>query len=240
MSKFSLDGVSSDISRKQLHLVLDTGSSLSLIKLGSIETAIERINGDSICTLQGVAGIPITTLGVIEINLDFNGFLVPFYFSVVPDDFILDQDGILGEDFCKTYNCTLDYKAHQITIHPRCSKQILKITEQSPSNNPYFSQEHTEKVLKVLRAKFPEQHAEKLETLCREYSNVFAVEGDRLTVNNFYQQELRVTDPEPVTVRQYPIPIALRGELRNQVNQMLQNHDEVTTITRVDKTVLVV
>lgn len=71
----------------------------------------------------------------------------------------------------------------------------------------------------------PENTKDKLMKLVDEYSDVFynSFSNDRLTVNNFYKQELRLNDPTPVYVRNYKIPHAQKKEIQDQVEKLKNN-----------------
>lgn len=59
--------------------------------------------------------------------------------------------------------------------------------------------------------------------LCLEYSDIFYLENDKLSVNNFYQQNLKVIDDEPVFTKNYRLPHTQRAEIRDQVQKLLAN-----------------
>jgi len=54
-------------------------------------------------------------------------------------------------------------------------------------------------VLSQLAKNFPPQFNEQLTALCTQYSDVFGLETESITTNNFYKQNLRLIDDEPVT-----------------------------------------
>lgn len=47
----------------------------------------------------------------------------------------------------------------------------------------------------------PEHARKNLIELCNKYTDVFALPEDNLTVNNFYEQKLRLTSDNPVYVK---------------------------------------
>lgn len=91
------------------------------------------------------------------------------------------------------------------------------------SNDSFRTPDHKRKILDILKKTFPREHAEELLTVCEDYTHVFAHSDSALTVNNFYKQELRLIDKEPVFTKQYPIPFSQREELKAQVNKMLES-----------------
>jgi hypothetical protein len=76
--------------------------------------------------------------------------------------------------------------------------------------------------------------------LCKEFSDVFALNSDKLTHNNFYQQTLRTTDNNPVYIKNYRIPQAQKAEINSQVEKMLENDIIESSISRYNSPVLLV
>lgn len=94
--------------------------------------------------------------------------------------------------------------------------KILKLNENSGTKR-------TELLLKILENKSPIQSRSKLMALCREFSDIFAMEGDKATQNNFYVQELNVTDPTPVYTKNYRMPHSQKSEISKQIGKLLEN-----------------
>ena len=42
-----------------------------------------------------------------------------------------------------------------------------------------------------------------LTNLCSEYSDIFGLESETITTNNFYEQKLKVKDTQPVYIKNY-------------------------------------
>lgn len=61
--------------------------------------------------------------------------------------------------------------------------------------------------------------------LCTDYSDIFALKTDKLTVNNFYRQKLKLIDEKPVYIKNYRTPKIQKVEIKKQVEKML--HDNV-------------
>lgn len=59
--------------------------------------------------------------------------------------------------------------------------------------------------------------------LCEEFSDIFILENDKLTTNNFYSQKLNLTDNNPVYIKNYRMPISHKEEIDKQVNSLLRN-----------------
>lgn len=59
--------------------------------------------------------------------------------------------------------------------------------------------------------------------LCTQYSDIFALKSDKMSINNFYEQSLRITDNEPVFIKNYRTPHSSKTEINKQVQNLLVN-----------------
>lgn len=55
------------------------------------------------------------------------------------------------------------------------------------------------------------------------YQEIFALEEDKMTVNNFYTQNIRLKDDEPVYIKNYRIPHTQKTEIDRQVDIFMKN-----------------
>lgn len=85
------------------------------------------------------------------------------------------------------------------------------------------SNSRNKKLQKILENRIPKAHARRLLELCTDFSDIFALEDDRLTVNNFYKQKLRLKDNTPVFTKGYRLPMTQKDEINKQVNKLLDN-----------------
>lgn len=67
-----------------------------------------------------------------------------------------------------------------------------------------------------------EEEACNLMNLCREYSDVFYVEGEQLTFTNQIKHAINTTDEIPVYSKTYRYPYIHREEVQNQIQSMLR------------------
>lgn len=63
---------------------------------------------------------------------------------------------------------------------------------------------------------------DKLTKLCKKFNNIFSLQGDKLTCNNFYKQSIEVTDKIPVYIKNYRAPEIHRAEITSQVDNLLE------------------
>lgn len=281
--------------------LIDTQAGISLIKYSSLLKNL-TYNKYDYFDITGITDVPIRSLGSINSELLVNDYPLPQKLHVVPDDFNIPSDGILGKDFLKMFQCDICY--HDMTlslntdfgqltveifegpdedtfvIPPRCevvrSFSIKfdknKSTRYAPTQelaegvfttntivdatNPFvrivnttdeskiidktklmtndirnyqayaFDQvnpDRTKKLVDILTQRVPDYVKTDFSSLCAKYSEIFALEGDTMTVNNFYTQKLRVTDTAPIHTRNYRLPHTQKSEIDHQVNTFLQN-----------------
>lgn len=106
-----------------------------------------------------------------------------------------------------------------------------KITNSEPiSNFNVYSadkvnnnDERTMKLMDIVESKIPHQYKSKLNSLISNYADVFALPTDKMSVNNFYRQELRVTDTNPVYLKNYRTPYVQKEEIKKKVSNLLAN-----------------
>lgn len=282
--------------------LLDTQADISLIKVGSINDSI-FIDDSSTIRIKGITEDQIESYGTIETSFAINHIRIPFKLHVVPDEFRIPSDGIIGKDFIKQFQCTLDYEEMIFSFMFKNFKCILPIID-SPhgdtvvipprsqvyrtfyienfTESQYINQMEIESgvfiansiatsatpLIKVLNTtddtkiipKFllksenlstfdvysldeidinnkdrnnklsqiilnnsPPHIYDKLVNLCMEYSDIFALESDQMTQNNFYEQRLRLSDNKPVYIKNYRLPHTHREEINRQVDRLIEN-----------------
>lgn len=97
-------------------------------------------------------------------------------------------------------------------------KYNVYVTNKSNEND-----DRVEKVIEILSPNIPQMFEKELKDLCTEYSDIFTLETDRMTTNNFYTQKLRTTDTTPVFTRNYRLPKTQKDEIDRQISKLLEN-----------------
>lgn len=59
--------------------------------------------------------------------------------------------------------------------------------------------------------------------ICTKYSDIFYLENDVLTVNNFYKQSISLNDTNPVYIKNYRLPHSHLDEINKQVDKLILN-----------------
>lgn len=75
----------------------------------------------------------------------------------------------------------------------------------------------------ILGDKMPDYIKEDLMPLCKGYADIFTLKEDKMTVNNFYEQKLRLNDKEPIYIKNYRLPYTQRSEIKRQVKTLYDN-----------------
>lgn len=69
----------------------------------------------------------------------------------------------------------------------------------------------------------PSSAVDSLKDLCSKYNDVFHLPNDSLTTNNFYTQDIHLTDEIPVFKKNFRIPEAQKAEISKQVKDLLDD-----------------
>lgn len=84
--------------------------------------------------------------------------------------------------------------------------------------------ERINELLKILSNSTPNEFNEDMTNLFREYDDIFAMEQDKMTINNFYEQKFNLLDGSPVYVKNYRLPETQKDEINRQVNKLIDNN----------------
>lgn len=85
------------------------------------------------------------------------------------------------------------------------------------------SENRTEQLAKIIKQNSPEHIQPELLNLCTKYSDIFSLESDKLTQNNFYKQKLRLTDNVPIYTKNYRLPQSQKSEIDKHVKKLIDN-----------------
>ena len=101
--------------------LIDTGSELNIIKAKLLKPNV-MIQTNTLFRLAGIGKDLINTLGSAIINLGG----VNCRLNIVPDDFPIEADGILGVEFLREQGATLSFKDRSLSFgHPRETTPFL-------------------------------------------------------------------------------------------------------------------
>jgi len=280
-------------------LLIDTGAEISLLKCRN--NNLNDLNPKNTTNISGIGQGTIQSLGTLHLEMCIANAAIPYEFHIVPDNFPIPGDGIIGLDFIKKYNCILEFHDQEdwFTLRPKNFRninipiihsldneiilparsevirkiqltstdthvlipnqelqpgiiiasalvntqnvliRIINTTEKdaivssanikSESLDDYDvynanienSAQRTSEVLKLL--KFPSLFKSDLTKLCTEYSDIFGLETETISANNFYKQKLRLNDKTPVYIKNYRMPESQKPEIQRQVDKLIKD-----------------
>lgn len=280
-----------------LTFLVDTQADISTIKNEIIDEYIS-LNAANIIKITGITENAIHSLGTTNVSLYFDDVELQHEFHVVDNDFIIPADGIVGKDFLKVFNCTIDYPSMTLTVRnynnevnwpisnsreqdtliipPKCEiirqfninvngdavvdaqeikagvfiartivnskmpvvkvlnttnciQTITNTLTATPLSDFDIIQVNSNesdrkaKIRETVKKNATKNAPPELYDLCEKYSNIFTLDGDQMTVNNFYTQNIKLKDKEPTFVKNYRLPRSQKLEIEKQVNKLLKN-----------------
>jgi transposase InsO family protein len=149
-------------------------------------------------------------------------------FVVIPG---LEFSVILGADFLRANDVQVRVNQGKFSVSFLQQGKLFTLPEVSrPSQRSRVAQLHLCRIAPALadpprptRAEFnlppdlPEHHSHPLLKLLEKHQHIFS---DSPGLTNNYHHEIRLTSSEPFAVRQYPIPLAHREKVQEEVNRM--------------------
>lgn len=98
----------------------------------------------------------------------------------------------------------------------------------------------TEEILKLLSKENSKSSIEKVKSIINEFNDIFALEYDTMSVNNFYEQKLKVKNAKSVYIKNYRTPHAQKQEIKSQVDKLLNNNLIESSISSFNSPVILV
>ena len=83
--------------------------------------------------------------------------------------------------------------------------------------------DRTSRLIELIKIKTPSHVGDVLFDLIKKYNDIFALDSDKLSVNNFYEQKLQLKDNTPVFSKNYRLPETQKQEVNKQVDKLLND-----------------
>ena len=206
---------------KKFNCVLDYENDYLKISINSEKDLIISIKvspeEDTVC-------LPARCESIRKISKQFpeNEILIPNQ-EISAGIFIANSIISKNNKFIRILNTTNENK---IVSTKNLKYETLNNYEIFKLNNDYIetSQNNKNEILQNLYKNFPSFVHEKLESLCTDFIDIFSLESDAVTSNNFYTQKLRLKDNNPVYIKNYRIPHAHKEIVDKEVEKLIQ-HD---------------
>ena len=188
------------------HLLVDTGSDITLLKVSSLHDDVTIYSGENNrLKLIGISG-RITTLGEADCHIRINNEIVEHVIHIVPIDFQLQADGIIGMDLLNKLNASIHCKERLVEIHK------LK-SENATANDNIIATEHLN-----------ENETAELMKLCNKYKDIFKKPNQRLSCTSTVKHEIPVDmNQVPINQRPYRLPEAQKPLVEQHIREMKAN-----------------
>lgn len=188
-------------------MLVDTGSEITILKVDSLHDDVNIYSSDKYkLRLTGISG-DITTIGEADCHIKLNDKIIKHTIHVVPIEFQLQADGILGMDLLNKLGAT---------IH--CNKELIEIGNIQSLN-----------ITRQDEISIPTQHltseeGNELVTLCNKYKDIFRKQGQYLSCTNTVQHEIPTNaDQAPINQRPYRLPEAQKATVQQHIQEMKVN-----------------
>lgn len=127
-----------------------------------------------------------------------------------------------GKALINIINCTNQIQHIKL---PTFETENIKNYHVFSINKTEKSGERAKKLLKTISKpqNLDESLEQKLNKLCTDYSDIFALDTDKASINNFYERKLHLKDTQPVYTRNYRTAHSETAEINKQVQKLLDN-----------------
>lgn len=130
LNLFLYANIQLNISNSPLKFLVDSGAAISIIKENFLKHNVE-INQNNRCNIVGISNNKSESFGTVKAEINLINISNKHVFHVVPQDFSIPCDGILGLDFFQKYKC-------EIVCHGN-PKLLIKINSHTTSIPLFYS-----------------------------------------------------------------------------------------------------
>lgn len=116
-----------------------------------------------------------------------------------------------------TKNCPVQINKQILKFEPLSDFHVYNIDKLPPNST------RNDQLIKLLTKQIPLQFRDNLIPLLSEFNDIFAMPSDPMTINNFYEQTLRLKDTNPVYIKNYRTPYSSKTEIKSQIKQLKEN-----------------
>lgn len=174
-------------------------------------------------------------------------------FYIVPDEFPLIEDGIIGLPFLEKYqyqisndqlqfgNVCVPFQKHQKILQPGKVTRSIEYLDGKPTQICFINCGKSEQNLKdpietnsdkdipkfasLVRTKHIDpQHRDTIERILSSYIDVFNFETDALPCTNLTEHTINLKDNKPINIKNYRHPECHKTEIEKQIGEMLQKN----------------
>lgn len=135
---------------------------------------------------------------------------------------------------------TLD---HEVTI-PEFSPKIYPLRDyhiiKNVPENSYSEQRFNKLVKNLVLDGIDENAKQSVIDICKLYQDIFLLENEPITANNFYKQKILINDENPVYIKNYRLPHSQIEEINKEVDKLIKDDIVEPSISPYNSPLLIV
>lgn len=200
-------------------MLVDTGSDITLLKVTSMQDDVDIYSGyEHKLRLNGISG-NITTIGEAYCHIQINNRVIKHTVHVVPAEFQLNADGLIGMDLLQKLGATIYCNQEVIEVSQVNSENTIPTTLVNCNNDTSNNEE-----INLNIAHLNQEEREMLTALCNKYKDIFRKPGQRLSCTRTVQHEIPVSaEQAPINQRPYRLPETQKATVKQHIDEMRAN-----------------
>lgn len=148
---------------------------------------------------------------------------------------IVPKEGLSHVKILNTTDVDVQLKNIEFDIEP-ISNYVCLTNKKSNISTQRF-----QRILETINIDSIDDRAkDSLYSILEDYSDIFHIDNDQITANNFYTQNLKVSDKSPVYIKNYRLPEAQFSEINDQVQKLLDDDIIENSVSAYNSPLLVV
>lgn len=210
----------------------------------------------NICVASNEISIPINTSSEIRIPARCE-IIRSIDLTVTEDSVILNheiQNGIFlasslispgGVGHIRLLN-TRDHDVSIKSLTPQTIPlkhfEILSLKCNSTPSKSFLNEryKHLLKELNVKNLEHDESALFSILEICKNFADIFHLNGEQLSVNNFYKEKLLTTDKQPTYIKNYRLPQSQLQEIKDQVKDLIKDKIVEPSVSSFNSPLLIV
>lgn len=215
--KLKLNGI-------EVSALVDSGSQVNALSDSWYQINKERLGNINILpmantTVKAALGKSSKIVRIqIMLTIEIGNFQDDVIFLVIPG---LNRDCILGISLLKLHNCVMNFEENKLIINQGNPKDEVKekqeiVMHAVDVSNDVIDADFADAVKKITTIN--EKHKRQLMNVLKENAEVFREVPGRIVG---YEHHIKVTDSTPFFQRSYPVPIALREKVDEEIKKMV-------------------
>lgn len=134
----------------EFKFLIDTGASVSLIKLEKLKLTKSKYNPSETLVLNGLsANSPVNTIGSIKMSLQFFNQTIDTKFHIVKQESNIPFDGIIGNDILKEQAAEINYEKCTLKFKSLPFNIPIHLNSNPNSKSTYYLQPRSETIVEI-------------------------------------------------------------------------------------------